>query len=584
MTNQTQISPRILINLKAYLERLASLNNKLSAWVSLSLFTFTCSVFASPLTNHPSAYLAMHADDPVNWQLWQRATLNQAKQQNKLILISSGYFACHWCHVMQQENYQDPQVSALLNQHFVSIKIDRELSPDLDDHLLSFARRATGQAGWPLHVILTPDGYAFSSFVYLPKQDLMTRLNRVHQLWQTDADSIIRLSQNAQQNLSFESLNTDQLKQRILNQLPSQIDEFAGGLNATQKFPNSPLLKALLLENNLATPLLNWLETTLEAMQSEHLYDHVHHGFFRYTVDPNWQEPHFEKMLYDNAQLSEIYFLAADRFKRKDFLQTAQNTLSYIETELMSPLTGLAKSSQSAVDQNGLDGGRYLWTRQQLKQSLNTDHYQQVHQAWSLDQAPPLLNYGWLPKPITNHQAWLAIQFQLNTRPGITDDKQLIGWNALLLSSYAQAFKTTQNPHYLRTGHALAQRLSQLLLLKEAPRAVNDQGQFSDSASLEDFAYTLAGLENWQSASQLDLKAPIEQLRSKVTQHFKGRSGWATNQTNLLPTQQIQLDYADTATPSSTALLSCLTTQSHIQVESGRPLWQYASYLIQKDC
>ncbi len=586
MAAQIPISLRMEINLKAYLDRLDTYKIGLSGGLVLSFFIASFSAFASPLKNHPSAYLAMHAEDPVNWQLWQRATLNQAKQQNKLIFISSGYFACHWCHVMQQENYHDPQVAALLNQHFISIKIDRELSPDLDDHLLAFARRTTGQAGWPLHVILTPDGYAFSSFVYLPREDLITRLNRTQQLWQTNSNTIIRLSQESNQTLSFKSLSTDQLKQSLLSQLPRQIDEFAGGLNATQKFPNSPLLKALLLEKNLDTNILTWLETTLEAMQSEHLYDHIHHGFFRYTVDPSWQEPHFEKMLYDNAQLSEIYFLAAEVFKREDFLQTAQNTLLYIETELMSPLTGLAQSSQSAIDEKGLDGGRYLWTPQQLKQALSPELYQQVHQAWSLDQAPPLLNYGWLPKPIDDHQAWWSIQSHLSTRPGITDDKQLIGWNGLLLSAYAQAFKTTQNPSYQRTGHALAQRLSQLLLLDHAPRAVNNQGQFSDAAGLEDFAYTLAGLEDWQAVSQLDLSKPIQQLQTKANQLFKTENGWATNQEKLLPTQQIQWDYADSATPSSTALLHCEnpTNKQSIQVESALPLWRYASYLIQKDC
>lgn len=588
ITNQIQINPRILINLKAYLNRLAFLQIGLSGWFVLLFLVASYTAQASPLSNHPSAYLSMHSDDPVDWQLWQQASLNQAKQQNKLILISSGYFACHWCHVMQQENYQDTQVAALLNQHFISIKLDRELSPDLDDHLLAFARRTTGQAGWPLHVILTPDGYPFASFVYLPRDDLINRLNRIQQLWQTDAQTINQLSQQTNQDsdLEFESLTTAQLKQQLLDQLPSQIDTFAGGLNSTQKFPNSPLLKALLLEKNLDSNLLDWLEITLESMQSEHLYDHLHHGFFRYTVDPTWREPHFEKMLYDNAQLAEVYFLAAKLFEREDFLETAQHTLSYIEHELMSPLTGLALSSQSAIDDEGLDGGRYLWTRQQLKQTLQIELYQHVHQAWSLDQAPPLLNYGWLPKPIDNHQAWLRIQSELSNRPGITDDKQLIGWNGLLLSAYAQAFKTTNHPHYARIGHALAQRLSQLLLLDKAPRAVNNQGQFSHSAGLEDFAYTLAGLQDWQKASQLDLSQPIQQLQTKANQLFKTENGWATNQTNLLPTQQIQPDYADRATPSSTALLRCENAfnKKPIQVKSALPLWRYASYLIQKDC
>ncbi|MBE0493046.1 MAG: thioredoxin domain-containing protein [Thiomicrospira sp.] len=577
-----------MTNLKATLNHLARRPSWLSGWGFVLIFMLPLPIQASALTNHPSAYLAMHADDPVNWQLWQQDTLNQAKQQNKLILISSGYFACHWCHVMQQENYQDPQVAALLNQHFISVKIDRELSPDLDDHLLAFARRATGQAGWPLHVILTPDGYPFTSFIYLPRDDLINRLNRVQQLWQTEAGTVKRLSQ-ADQTSALEPISFEQLKPELIRQLPDQVDNFSGGLNATQKFPNSPLLKALLMQKDLESGLLDWLEITLEAMQTEHLYDHVHHGFFRYTVDPTWQEPHFEKMLYDNAQLSEIYFLAYQRFQRSDFLETAENTLNYIQTELLSPLTGLAQSSQSAIDEDGLDGGRYLWTRQQLEQTLTPELYQIVQQAWSLNQAPPLLNYGWLPKPLDNHQAWLDIQSNLAIRPGLTDDKQLIGWNGLLLSAYAQAYTTTKSPHYALLGHALAQRLIQLLLLEEAPRAINDQGQFSDTAGLEDFAYSLAGLIDWQTATKLDLSQPIKQLSHKTNQLFWRSAGWATNQANLLPTQQVQLDYADSATPSVSGLLRCSfpsdnQTPLSIQTQPGLPLWRYASYLTHEGC
>lgn len=535
---------------------------------------------ASPLKNHPSAYIALHADDPINWHLWNAETLQTARQQNKLILISSGYFACHWCHVMHQENYQDPMVAELLNRHFISVKIDRELLPDLDDYLLNLARRATGQAGWPLHVILTPEGYGFSAFVYQPRDTLLNTLNQLQSWWQTDAETIRQLAQPPQQAIA-DSHNPTQILADINQRFADLIDSFEGGLNATQKFPHSPFLKHWLLRPQLDQQTAEWLIFTLEQMQSEHLYDHVHHGFFRYTVDPNWQEPHFEKMLYDNAQLAEIYLLAAERFDRPDFLATAEQTLAYIERELMSPITGLASASQSAIDQQGVDGGRYLWSRDAIRQHLSSAEFDLVNQAWSLEQAPPF-DAGWLPKPI-DHQAWLSIQSKLAQRPSLTDDKQLLSWNGLLLSAYARAYGLTANPNYALQAHSLSHRLIQLLQLDPAPRAVSDQSLTFGNATLEDYAFVLAGLRLWQSTANLDLSATIQQLVQTAEQKFKTPNGWIASIESLLPGQQTPTSLPDLATPSASAILECGQT-TEIQIAAGLQAWQYASYLTYQTC
>ena len=529
------------------------------------------SVFANnALQNHPSAYLAMHADDPVDWQLWHSDTLQQARASNQLILVSSGYFSCHWCHVMQQENYKNSQVAQVMNQSFVSVKIDRELNPELDDYLIDFARKTTGRAGWPLHVILTPEGQPIASFIYLPSDQLIQTLNQIQAWWLQNPEHIRRLAQPEQPETRLQKQS--ELTQALHQYLLQNIDSFSGGLQGTQKFPNSPLLLSLLNQPDLAADLEDWLILTLEQMQNEHLYDHIHGGFFRYTVDPNWQIPHFEKMLYDNAQLARVYFLAAQRFQRDDFLQTARQTLNYIEQELVSATTGLAHSSQSALDAQHRDGGRYLWDKAQLQAALNESEYQRVHQAWLLDNPPPI-ELGWLPKPI-NHQAWWSIRDKLAQRPKLNDDKQLLGWNGLLLSAYAAAMQTAPQDDIQLKGHALTKRLLDVMQSAQAPKAINDQGEWLNQAGLEDYALVIKGLQDWQQASQLDLSQAIAQLRRQAERQFFTAQGWLNSTENLLPGLVAKPALADTALPSPSAILQCRLESIPLETE----VWRYASY------
>lgn len=546
------------------------------AFIAFNLYSFSAQ--ASPLTQHPSAYLAMHADDPIKWQLWNQQTLKKAKQNDQLILISSGYFSCHWCHVMQQENYKNLQVAQVVNQSFVAVKIDRELNTQLDDYLLEFARKTTGQAGWPLHVILTPEGQPLFSFIYQPTEALINTLNQIQAWWSEDPNHLRTLAQPTE-SLVTEQLPINQLKPKLYQYLNENMDSFGGGLEGTQKFPNSPLLLALLMQTDLPDTLDEWLELTLEYMQSEHLYDHVYGGFFRYTVDPEWQIPHFEKMLYDNAQLVQVYFLAAERYQRHDFLNTAKQTLAYIERELISPVTGLAYSSQSAIDENQLDGGRYIWNRQQLKTILTAEEFALVHQAWLLDNPPPL-DQGWLPKTLkssdsSDHQAWLSIQHKLSNRAAITDDKQLIGWNGLLLSAYAQAYKTQAEDSILKKGQILAQQLLEILQSPAPPKAINDTGQKFNLATLEDYALSLRALKHWQAVSGDNILTEINILKSHIFQQFQYQNGWISSPQNLLPGLVAQTTLADSALPSPSAILDCKIQQLDIKF----PIWRYASYL-----
>lgn len=509
----------------------------------------------------------MHAQDPVEWLDWSKTVLQQAQKQNKPILISSGYFACHWCHVMQQENYLDSAAAQKMNQGFISVKLDRELHPDLDRYMIEFARQLTGRAGWPQHVVLTPEGYPFAAFGYLPNQNYLATLTNIQQSWQKQSANIKVLAEQATQSAQTESLTPIRpadFQQQLLTTLEQRIDDLSGGLKGTSKFPESPLLLALLqlkasTNPNSALPetINDWLELTLEQMQNQHLQDHVNGGFYRYTVDPEWQIPHFEKMGYDNAQLANIYFQAGKQFSRSDFTETAKQTLRYMEDHLFDDDIGLFASSQSALDKNGVEGADYLFNKSALQKQLSKTAFNTVAKAWQLDGLPPY-DLGWHPLP--TEQFWPEIKAALKT-PVATiprDSKHILSWNGLALSAYVSAYKTTQEPAYLQTATALAERLTVLIRQADAPRAIDHKQTAIGLATLEDYAYIIKGLQDLNSVNHTQVTSKhLKALSETVQNLFLNDAGWQTNPTFLLPGQSRQTALMDDDLPSATALLEC---------------------------
>ncbi|MGC9386955.1 MAG: thioredoxin domain-containing protein [Hydrogenovibrio sp.] len=544
------------------------------------------STAASPLNDHPSPYLAMHSDDPVHWQEWQPSVLTTAAAENKLIFLSSGYFACHWCHVMQQENYQNPEIAAYLNRHFINVKIDRELTPDLDRYMIAFAEKAAGHAGWPQHVILTPNGKPFFAFVYQPTDQLRQTLHRVQQLWQTDPQRILQAAQSGltqptppEEAPKF-TLNAQTFYRLFHSALQSQMDDFSGGLKGSLKFPKAPILLAT-LNSEPDDTLQAWLKLTLDQMQSQHLFDHIHGGFYRYTVDPEWQTPHFEKMLYTQAQLAQVYFKAAEAFERPDYAETAQQTLAYAEQHLWHPETSLFRGSQSALDQNGDDGGAYLWSAAELRSLLTHEQYHEIHQAWSLSASPPYA-LGWHPKPTQQHWPQIRKRLQAATDDIPTDDKSLLGWNGLMLSAYAAAMQ--QNPQASQRWQQYAQPLARTLIkwLQQThpPTALSRDNQPIGRANLQDFAYVIQGLNDWQRVQPAPGRPDeIRLLQAQAEHRFLDGNGWHLSDAPLLPGQMGQWAFPEDALPSPTARLErqpsrLAKTQAQL---SAKPL-DFASY------
>lgn len=517
------------------------------------LLPFSAETLANALKHSLSPYLAMHGSDPVHWQPWSQAVLTQAQQNNRLIFISSGYFACYWCHRMQKDVYLHADAAALLNRFTIPVKIDRELNPALDSYLVEFARRTTGRAGWPLHILLTPEGLPFYSFLYQPKSQFMQTLKRAARLWQTAPERIRTAARKAlpkpkaypaQAHLTITHAS---LRKAFLNALAAQMDDFSGGLKGQQKFPQSPLLLATLSLKNLPDEIQTWLQLTLDQMAQQHLRDHLHGGFFRYTIDPEWHTPHFEKMLYDNAQLATLYLQAGQRFQRNDWIEVGLDTLHFMRRHLFNQRTGLYYGSLSAMDTQHHEGGTYLWRKDQLQQVLPADLYTQLEHAWQLNQPGPWEG-KWLPQPFDDPR-WPLIKTKLRAasmQPD-RDEKQMLGWNALVVESLIAAYQVSGERHWQQQAYALYHALYRRLMSDSAPpRALNEQGQPLGTATLEDYALL-------KHTAQL-----LEQKTSSIQQLLETRYltpwGWKLAATPLLPGMSGTKWLPDYFLPSLTAL------------------------------
>jgi uncharacterized protein YyaL (SSP411 family) len=537
------------------------------------------------LTNNASPYLAMHGGDPVHWQEWNEQSVATARKENKLLFVSIGYFACHWCHVMQRESYQNPEIAAKLNRDFIPVKVDRELNPALDTRLIEFVERTRGYSGWPLNVFITPTGYPLLGIVYLPPDDFSSLVSELNALWQQDHAKLMSDAKAASDELQAAPLEKDiairkdlakRVRAALKNVTLTRADNFAGGFGNQSKFPSVPQLAAMLdsyaLEGD--AEVAEFLHLTLDNMARLGLNDIIGGGFYRYTVDPQWRVPHFEKMLYDNALLASLYMQAGIVFDESGYLETARKTLDFMLAELLSEQGGLY-ASLSAIDSNNIEGGYYLWQLDELKKILGTEEWLAVSKAWQME-AGPTTEEGYLPvayRESAEVAAELGItetelgrrlasarQKMLKARGQRSlpvDDKQLAAWNGLALTAFAQAAAVFNDSHYKSIANGIRKfLLAGLWQNDQLLRARDKRGQAIGEATLEDYAYVAQGLLAWASLTKQSTDYDdVEQVIGQAWKRFFSPQGWRLTETSLLADAPSEVMLADGPMPSPSAEL-----------------------------
>lgn len=518
------------------------------------------------LKDHPSPYLALHGNDPVAWQTWSQDTLDIARRENKLLFVSVGYFACHWCHVMQRESFSDAAIAKQLNAHFIPVKVDRELNPALDAYLIDFVQRTLGQAGWPLNVFVTPDGNPVVGTVYLPRDRLQVLLRDVAEVWQNNNAYLQEMAAKAAALQKGDALRPAPLAPGLgekylagfVQQALDIADDMAGGFGEQSKFPMIDQLRVLLSvygqndQQNTLPQLGQFLQTTLDHMASQGLRDQVGGGFYRYTVDPNWQTPHYEKMLYDNAGLALLYLEAAQVFQRNDYRAVGRETLDFMIRELMTPDGGMV-ASLSAVDGANVEGGYYLWDKATLNKLLSQKEYEVLSLLWGLDRAPET-GAGYLPKQMLSpaavaqqlHQPTAQVMGLITQAQGKllrarqqrklpVDTKQLASWNGLALSAMARGAQLDKGEKYRDAARRLRSYLVKRLWDgKRLSRALNQGGSLGQ-AGLEDYAYAAQGLYDWAAVSgDAKDRQLVRQWLASAWQRFYTPSGWVHSDEMLI--------------------------------------------------
>jgi len=443
------------------------------------------------LVNETSPYLLQHAYNPVNWKAWNENSLEEAKEQNKLIVISIGYASCHWCHVMEEESFENDSIARIMNDNFINIKVDREERPDVDKVYMDAVQLMTGKGGWPLNCITLPDGRPVFGGTYFTKNQWSKILDDVSKLYKENPQKVEEYAQRVTEGIQTSELITLNKEEAIFKNkeiisaitlTKEQLDTINGGFKGAPKFPMPNTLDYLLRYQHHYndSKLFKYIKTSLTKMAYGGIYDQIGGGFSRYSVDERWHIPHFEKMLYDNAQLVSIYSKAYLQDKNELYKNVVQGTLRFVNEEL-SANNGAFYSSLDADSKNENneleEGVFYSWTKQELK-TLIKDYelfanYYNVNDFgfWEKDlyvlvrsqsieefTKTNKISTKELKDKITNWKSILTKARDNRKKPNL-DDKILTSWNALMLQGYVDAYKAFDQEEYLNKAVKIAEFL-----------------------------------------------------------------------------------------------------------------------------
>ncbi|WP_414656441.1 thioredoxin domain-containing protein [Deinococcus sp. VB343] len=476
-----------------------------------------------------SPYLLQHAENPVDWWPWGEAAFEEARRRDVPVLLSVGYSTCHWCHVMAHESFEDEQTAAYMNQHFVNVKVDREERPDVDAVYMAATQALTGQGGWPMTVFLTPDAEPFYAGTYFPPREgyglpsFVRLLSSIATSWEQRRPDLLANAQALTEHIREGSqpqpregeLPEDALARAVAHSA-RMYDASLGGFGGAPKFPAPTHLDFLLTQPDGQDMALH----TLTRMLAGGIYDQLGGGFHRYSVDAQWLVPHFEKMLYDNAQLTRTLLRAYQRTGREEFAQAARETLSYLEREMLSPEGGFysAQDADTPTEHGGVEGLTFTWTPDEIREVLGGDsdlalrywnvteggNFRDPHQpsygSRNVLHTPTPLGElardlgGDVPGRLQVAREKLFAARQSRTQPH-TDDKILTSWNGLALAALADAARILGEAHYLELARRNAEFVREQMRLPDGTlRHTFKDRRASVEGLLEDHALYALGL------------------------------------------------------------------------------------------
>jgi len=545
--------------------------------------------YINQLINETSPYLLQHAHNPVNWYPWGKEALNKAKKENKPILISIGYSSCHWCHVMEHQSFEDVEVANIMNENFICIKVDREEHPDVDQIYMNAVQLISGRGGWPLNCFALQDGRPFFGGTYFPKEQWVTLLQQIIELYASDYQKLLEYADQIEAGIKESELIiksdtvdnklTDKTLKKMLVQWATQMDNKYGGPTKAPKFP-LPNNYEFLMRYAWQTgdkKLSGHVELTLKKMVHGGIYDQIGGGFSRYSTDDIWKVPHFEKMLYDNAQLVSLYSHAYQNYKNPLYKQVVVETLSFIKREMTSP-EGVFYSALDA-DSEGEEGKYYVWSKEEIQQELGGNanlffDYYRINKDGFWEHGNYILMRTENPERVAKEHGLslenLIIKIDLlkeklllvrakRIRPGL-DDKSLTSWNAMMIKAYVDAYMALGDPEYLKAALSAIHVIDKKFKKDDGGLFhTYKEGEAKINGLLDDYAFIIdayLGLYAVNFDTNWLLKA--YRLLKYVLQHFyddkSGMFFYTSDENSVLITRKIEV--YDNVIPSSNSIMA----------------------------
>jgi len=562
---------------------LLSCNNKVKTQTKME----TKHKYTNNLIHENSPYLLQHAHNPVNWYPWGKDALKKAKKEDKLILVSIGYSACHWCHVMEHESFENEDIAKVMNDNFICIKVDREERPDVDNVYMTAVQLIAGSGGWPLNCFTLPDGRAVYGGTYFRPNDWKKMLLSIAESYKVDKKRFIESAESIEAGIKRSEFSFNKQSKKIFlfenyknvtEKLKDNFDAKEGGLNRAPKFPMPVFWKYLTeyIYYSKDEDIRKHLNLTLNKIAKGGIYDHLEGGFSRYSVDAEWKVPHFEKMLYDNAQLVSLYSKAYQLNKKPLYKKVVFETLEYIKNN-MTTKEGAFYSSYDA-DSEGVEGKFYVWTKHQIDSILNIKSelfcdYYNISAIGNWDHGNNILlvkdikkvlkkyklSEDELNKQIEESKKLLLKERAKRIKPGL-DDKTITSWNALMISGYIDAYHVFKEKSFLKQAEKTASFIQDKMLNKDysLKRSYkNDNAKIN--AFLDDYSFTIdAFIKLFQETNNEDYLIISKELTEFTFSNFyddkTGMFFYTSNADSSLSVRQKEV--SDNVIPSSNSQMA----------------------------